>query len=73
MMFQSNDVQDPCVFNSYGYGATIFHMNELGGGMTKESVGNAYNVQPVISLIPNIKISSGKGTSDNPFVVDISA
>jgi len=43
-------------------------MNSI-GDLSNSGVHNAFGLRPVINLIPDITISSGIGTSDNPFNV----
>jgi hypothetical protein len=40
------------------------------GSLYDNGVNNAYGVRPVISLSPNTSITSGEGTSTNPYVVE---
>jgi hypothetical protein len=40
----------------------------LSGGIG--STDNSLAIRPAVSLVSNVKISSGDGTSTNPFVID---
>ncbi len=58
----------PSHFNSNG-AAFIVCVSTTGGIEDSWKTGTTYAVRPAISLIPTITISSGTGTSSDPFII----
>ena len=62
----------PYHFSSDGYGyADVWCVDGDWGGLYRYGVEYAYGVRPSISLKSNTMISSGSGSSDNPYVVSV--
>lgn len=61
----------PAVFDSnyaYAYVANI----STAGHITTATTTTSYGVRPVINLSPDIEISGGDGTKNNPYTVALS-
>lgn len=61
----------PSYYNHYECGYVMFYDTNgiiSRGGCTKYLKG----IRPVINLKPNVKITGGIGTSNDPFIIDIS-
>jgi hypothetical protein len=64
---QSWWVGSPSYFHYYtAYGFFVYSV----GYLTGNSVDVAYGARPSVSLSPNTSISSGDGTSNNPYIVE---
>jgi hypothetical protein len=51
-----------------GYNPIMRIINQY-GGISTDSVGNAFGVRPVISLIPGIKYDDGDGSKEHPYII----
>ena len=59
----------PSYYNSsYTYPARVF-LVDTSGGLAYDWVGNSWGVRPVVNLKADVQISTGSGTSSNPYVI----